>query len=102
MLTFVFLDVKKNVICKGEKGMAVKYIKNTTEKVDIKGVMNEDATTITFERKDAPDETITIQDYLNQFASMPVQITIQTKMEEELDLPEETAYIGENGELIYE
>lgn len=82
--------------------MAVKYTKNTTEKVDIKGIMNEDATTITYERKDAPDETITIQDYLNQFASMSVQITIQTKMEEELDLPELEATIDEDGQLIYE
>jgi hypothetical protein len=93
---------RKTLYLKEKKGMAVKYIKNTIEKVDIKGIMNEEATTITFERKDAPDETIMIQDYLNQFASMPVQITIQTKMEEELDLPEETAYIGDNGELIYE
>ena len=69
--------------------MAVSYKRNTTEKVDIKGVMNAEATTITYEVKDAPEETVTIQDYLNQFASLPVQITIQTKSEEELDLPNE-------------
>lgn len=63
--------------------IAVSYKRNTTEKVDIKGVMNAEATTITYEVKDAPEETVTIQDYLNQFASLPVQITIQTKSEEE-------------------
>ena len=82
--------------------MALKYTKNTTEKVDIKGVMNGDATTITYEVKDCPDVTVTIQDYLNQFASLPVQITIQTKSEEELDLPDEVATLDDDGNLIYE
>ena len=36
------------------------------------------------------------------FASLPVQITIQTKSEEDLDLPEEEVVIGEDGEIIYE
>lgn len=82
--------------------MSLKYVKNTTKKVDIKGILNEDATTITYEVKDCPDVTVTIQDYLNQFASLPVQITIQTKSEEELDLPEEEATVDEDGNLIYE
>jgi len=64
--------------------------------------MNEDATTITYEVKDCADVTVTIQDYLNQFASLPVQITIQTKFEEELDLPAEEATVDEDGNLIYE
>lgn len=57
--------------------------------------MNNEATTITYETKDGTDVIVTIQDYLNQFASLPVQITIQTKFEEELDLPDEEIDIEE-------
>ena len=69
--------------------MAVKYTKNITEKVDIKGIFNEDATIIIYEDKDGNEFEVSIQDYLDQFASLPVQLTIQTKSEEELALPEE-------------
>ena len=65
---------------------ALKYTKNTTEKFDIKGYLNDEATTVTYEDKDAGEITVTLQDYLDKFASQHVQITIQTKSEEELAL----------------
>lgn len=68
---------------------ALSYKKNTTEKFDVKGILDAEAKTVTYEDKDAGEITINIQDYLDMFASMPVQITIQTKSEEELDLPVE-------------
>jgi hypothetical protein len=64
------------------------YKKNTTEKFDCKGYLDDEAKTITFEDKENGEVTITIQDYLDKFASLPVQITIQTKSEEELELNE--------------
>lgn len=81
---------------------ALSYKKNTTEKFDVKGILDAEAKTVTYEDKDNGEITITIQDYLNRFASLPVQITIQTKSEEELDLPDEEATIDEDGNVVYE
>lgn len=81
---------------------ALSYKKNITQKFDVKGVLDDEAKTVTYEDKDSGQVTITLQDYLDMFASLPVQITIQTKSEEELDLPEEEATVDEDGNLIYE
>lgn len=81
---------------------ALSYKKNTTEKFDVKGILDAEAKTVTYEDKDNEEITITIQDYLDRFASLPVQITIQTKSEEELDLPDEEATIDEDGNVVYE
>lgn len=80
---------------------ALSYKKNTTEKFDVKGILDAEAKTVTYEDKDNGEITITIQDYLDRFASLPVQITIQTKSEEELDLPDEEATIDEDGNVVY-
>jgi hypothetical protein len=88
---------------KGETKMAaLTYKKNTTEKFDVKGILDAEAKTVTYEEKEGGQVTINLQDYLDMFASLPVQITIQTKSEEELDLPDEEAVIGEDGDIIYE
>ena len=78
------------------------YKKNTTEKFDVKGILDSEAKTVTYEDKESGEVTINLQDYLDMFASLPVQITIQTKYEEELDLPEEVATLDDDGNLIYE
>jgi len=65
------------------------YKKNITEKFDCKGVLDAEAKTVTYEEKEEGEVTITLQDYLDRFASQYVQITIQTKSEEELALDEE-------------
>ena len=68
---------------------ALRYMKNTTEKFDIKGTLDAEAKTVTYEEKDEGEVTITLQDYLDKFASQYVQITVQTKSEEELVLDNE-------------
>ena len=65
------------------------YKKNTTEKFSVKGYLNEEAKTVTYEDKEMGEVTINLQDYLDRFASLQVSITIQTQSEEELELPEE-------------
>ena len=65
------------------------YKKNTIEKFQVKGILDEEAKTVEVETKDS-FFTITLQDYLDRFASQAVSITIQTQSEEELELPEET------------
>lgn len=76
---------------------ALKYTKNTTEKFDIKGVLDDEAKTVTYEDKEEGEVSITLQDYLNKFASQYVQITIQTKSEEELVLDNEDNQINNRG-----
>ena len=64
------------------------YKKNTTEKFDVKGYLDAEAKTVTYEDKELGEVTVVLQDYLDMFASQSVQITIQTKSEEELELNE--------------
>lgn len=61
------------------------FKKNTIEKFSVKGILDAEAKTVEVETKDS-FFTITLQDYLDRFASLPVSITIQTQNEEELDL----------------
>lgn len=62
------------------------YKKNITSKFDVKGYLDAEAKTVTYEDKDLGEVTVILQDYLDKFASQYVQITIQTKSEEELEL----------------
>lgn len=59
------------------------YKKTTTEKVTIKGVLSDDATTITYV-EDKAEKTATVQDYLDKFASMAVEFSIGCKSDENL------------------
>lgn len=57
--------------------------RTTTEKVTIKGWLSDDATTVTYD-EDKEEKTVTVQDYLNKFASMDVEIVISSKSDEDL------------------
>ena len=65
------------------------YKKTTTETITIKGVMNSEATTITYLNEDKEEVTIAIQTLLDKFASQGVSLSIKTQTDEELDLDEE-------------
>lgn len=53
--------------------------KTTTEKVTIKGIMNDEATMV-----DCDGEMVVIQEYLDKFASGYIEIAFVTKEEEDL------------------
>lgn len=55
------------------------YKRTTTEKVTLKGILNENATII-----DCDGEEIEVQNYLDKFASGYVEIIIGNKTEEDL------------------
>lgn len=59
------------------------YKKTVTEKVSIRGVLSDDAKSITF-IEDKNEKTVAIQDYLDKFASMAVEFSIGSKDEEDL------------------
>ena len=65
------------------------YKKVTTETITVKGVLNDDATTITYMNEDKEEVTIPIQTLMDKFASMGVSLSIKTQTDEELEIEEE-------------
>ena len=65
------------------------YKKTTTESVTVKGVLSDDATTITYLNEDKDEVTIPVQTLLDKFASMVVSLSIKTQTDEELEIEEE-------------
>lgn len=72
--------------CKDERRILMAnftYKKTTEEKVTIKGILSEDATTVTVTEKDG-DKEVSVKDYLDKFADGYVEITIKNKSEDDL------------------
>ena len=65
------------------------YKKTTTESVTAKGVLNDDATTITYLNEDKDEVTIPVHTLMDKFASMGVSLSIKTQTDEELEIDEE-------------
>ena len=65
------------------------YKKTTTESVTAKGILNEDAATITYLDEDKVEVTIPVQTLLEKFASQTVSLSIKTQTDEELEIEEE-------------
>ena len=65
------------------------YKKTTTESVTAKGILNDDATTITYLNEDKDEVTIPVQALLEKFASQTVSLSIKTQTDEELEIDEE-------------
>lgn len=57
--------------------------KTVTEKVVIKGILSDDGKTITVMEKDV-EKDVTIQDYVNKFVGEYIEVTLQTKSEDDL------------------
>ena len=65
------------------------YKKVTTETIAVKGILGNDATTITYMNEDKKEVTIPVQSLLDKFASMGVSLSIKTQADEELEIEEE-------------
>lgn len=65
----------------------LRYSKQTTERISIKGILNEDATTITYSENDEA-LTVTVQELLNKFAGDRINLIILTENNEELSVKE--------------
>ena len=66
------------------------YKRSTTEQINVKGTLNDEATTVTYLDEDKNECTIKVQELLDKFASMGVAITIKTQTDEELELEADT------------
>lgn len=60
------------------------YKRTTEDKVTIKGVLSEDATTVVVTEKDG-DKEIVVKDYIEKFADGYVEITIKNRSENDLN-----------------
>ena len=72
------------------------YKKTVTESMTVKGIMNEDATTITFLNDEKDEVTVKIQELLDKFASQTVSLSIKTQSDEELDLEDDNISSTDN------
>ena len=65
------------------------YKKTTSETITVKGILSDDATTITYLNEDKDEVTIPAQTLLEKFASQTVSLSIKTQTDEELEIEEE-------------
>ena len=65
------------------------YKKTTSETITVKGILSDDATTITYLNEDKDEVTIPVQTLLDKFASLGVSLSIKTQTDEELEIEEE-------------
>ena len=72
------------------------YKKTITESMTVKGIVNEDATTITFLNDEKDEVTVEIQELLDKFASQTVSLSIKTQSDEELDLEDDNISSTDN------
>ena len=72
------------------------YKKTITESMTVKGIVNEDATTITFLNDEKDEVTVKIQELLDKFASQTVSLSIKTQSDEELDLEDDNISSTDN------
>ena len=72
------------------------YKKTVTESMTVKGIINEDATTITFLNDEKDEVTVKIQELLDKFASQTVSLSIKTQSDEELDLEDDNISSTDN------
>ena len=61
----------------------LKYVRTTSDKVTINGILSDDATVITYE-EDKESKEANIKEYLEKFAGMAVSFSISTKSEDDL------------------
>lgn len=62
------------------------YKKTITESITVKGILSDDAKTITYLDEDKDDVTIEVQTLLDKFASQGVALSIKMQNDEELEL----------------
>lgn len=63
----------------------LKYSKKTTEKIDIKGILDDEGKTIIYTENDE-EKTVEVSALLSNFLSQGISLTIKTESDEELEL----------------
>lgn len=62
------------------------FIRNVVDKLSVKGVLSEDVTYITYEDENESEQTIKVTDMLNAFKNQIIELSVQLKGTEDLDI----------------
>lgn len=65
------------------------YKRSTVEQISVKGILSDDATTITYVDENKEEQEVTIASLMEKFCSMPIEFGVKVKSEEELELEDE-------------
>lgn len=64
----------------------LKFKRTTTDKVQVKGMLSEDCTTVTYEDENNTERQAKVLDLLKPFMNQPIDLSVSLKSEEDLDL----------------
>lgn len=64
----------------------LQFKRTTTDKIQVKGVLSEDGTTVTYEDDNKVEQKIKVSDLLNAFINQPIDLSVSLKTEEDLDV----------------
>lgn len=62
------------------------FKRTITDKIQIKGILSEDAMTILYEDENKNEQEIRIVDLLNAFINQSIDLSVSLKQEEDLDV----------------
>lgn len=71
----------------------LRYSKQTTERISIKGILDENAENITYSENDEA-LTVAVQDLLDKFAGSRINLIILTENNEDLSIKNEEETVG--------
>lgn len=64
----------------------LQFKRTTTNKIQVKGMLSEDSTFVTYEDDNKVEQEIKIADLLNVFKNQPIDLTVSLKSEENMDI----------------
>ena len=64
----------------------LQFKRTTTDKIQVKGILSEDGTTVTYEDDNKVEQEIKVSDLLNAFVNQPIDLSVSLKSEEDLDV----------------
>lgn len=64
----------------------LQFKRTTTDKIQVKGILSEDGTTVTYEDDNKVEQEIKVADLLNSFVNQSIDLSVSLKSEEDLDV----------------
>lgn len=66
----------------------LKFKRNVTDKLSVKGILSEDGTVITYMDENEFEQDVKVSDLLNAFKNQSIEFGVSLKTDEDLDLIE--------------
>lgn len=64
----------------------LQFKRNTTDKLSVKGMLSDDGNVITYADENDTEKDIKISDLLNAFKNQDIELSVQLKVAEDLDI----------------